>query len=180
MEQYIPADLDGGLTGAKSALEKRTFDLIMLQDVLEHLRAPDQMLEDCKPLLKPHGRIAVSVPNVANITVRLGLLFGRFDYRPRGILDRTHLRFFTRKTARQMLEAAGYDVVEMKFTVMPLELVLGLDPKNPLMIAINRTMAAFTWLAPSLLGYQTVLIARPKAGATPATEVQPQLYRPAA
>ncbi len=180
MEQYIPADLDGGLTGAKSALAKQTFDLVMLQDVLEHLRSPDQMLEDCKPLLKPHGRIAVSVPNVANITVRLGLLFGRFDYRPRGILDRTHLRFFTRKTARQMLEAAGYEVVAVKSTVMPLELVLGLDSKNPLMIAINRTLAAFTWLAPSLLGYQTVLIARPKAGATPATEVQPQLYRPAA
>jgi 2-polyprenyl-3-methyl-5-hydroxy-6-metoxy-1,4-benzoquinol methylase len=153
MDQYIPADLDGGLIGAKADLGQRKFDLVMLQDVLEHLRSPDQMLEDCKPLLKPHGRIAVSVPNVANITVRLGLLFGRFDYRPRGILDRTHLRFFTRKTARQMLEAAGYEVVEMKSTVMPLELVLGLDSKNPLMILINRILAAFTWLTPSLLGY---------------------------
>ena len=164
MEQYIAADLDGGLVGAERAFGKRTFDLIMLQDVLEHLRSPEQMLDDCKRLLKPHGRIAVSVPNVANITVRLALFFGRFEYRPRGILDRTHLRFFTRKTARQMLETAGYEVVEQKSTVMPLELVLGLDPKNPLMIAITRMLAAFTWLAPSLLGYQTVLICRPKPG----------------
>lgn len=180
MEQYIPADLDGGLTGAKPALVNRAFDLIMLQDVLEHLRSPEQMLEDCKPHLKAHGRVAVSVPNVANITVRLALLFGRFEYRPRGILDKTHLRFFTRQSARRLVEACGYKVVEQKVTVMPLELVLGLDPKNPLMIAINRLVAAMTWLAPSLLGYQTVLVARPKHQPLPAPEVQPQLYRPAA
>jgi 2-polyprenyl-3-methyl-5-hydroxy-6-metoxy-1,4-benzoquinol methylase len=180
MEQYISADLDSGLTEAKLALGQRRFDLIMLQDVLEHLRSPEQMLEDCKPFLSPHGRVAVSVPNVANITVRLSLLFGRFEYRPRGILDRTHLRFFTRKSARRLLEACGYEVIEQTVTVMPLELVFGLDPKNPIMIGINRILALLTWLAPSLLGYQTVLVARPKHRLTSAQEIQPQVYRPAA
>jgi 2-polyprenyl-3-methyl-5-hydroxy-6-metoxy-1,4-benzoquinol methylase len=180
MEQYVAADLDGGLAGAQRALGDRKFDLIMLQDVLEHLRSPGQMLADCLRYLKPHGRIAVSVPNVANVTVRLSLLLGKFEYTPRGILDRTHLRFYTRRTARKLLEDAGYEVTEQKATVMPLELVLGLDAKNPLMIAITRVLAAFTWLMPSLLGYQTVLVARPKAAAVPAADVQPQLYRPAA
>jgi 2-polyprenyl-3-methyl-5-hydroxy-6-metoxy-1,4-benzoquinol methylase len=180
MERYVPADLDGGLSGAKRALAGREFDLIMLQDVLEHLRAPEQMLRDCLPLLKPHGRVAVSVPNVANVTVRLALLFGRFEYTPRGILDRTHLRFFTRKSARRLLEECGYEVVEQKQTVMPLELVLGLDPKNPLMVAANRVLAGLTWLMPSLLGYQTVLVGRPKVRAVPAAEVEPRVYRPAA
>lgn len=180
LEQYIAADLDGGLAGAHRALGERKFDLILLQDVLEHLRSPDQMLEDCKRYLKPHGRIVVSVPNVANITVRLSLLFGKFEYRPRGILDRTHLRFFTRKTAKQLLEAAGYEVTEQKSTVMPLELAVGLDPKNPLMIGINRTLALFTWIVPGLLGYQTILVARPKTAAVPAADLQPRVYRPAA
>lgn len=180
MDQYISADLDQGLRGAMPALGQRRFDLVMLQDVLEHLRSPEQMLHDCKSVLAAHGRIAVSVPNVANITVRLALLFGRFEYRPRGILDRTHLRFYTRQSARRLLEACGYTVEKQTVTVMPLELVLGLDPKNPIMIVINRTLAVMTWLAPSLLGYQTVLVARPKDRATPAPEVQPQVYRPAA
>ncbi|MBA4065549.1 MAG: glycosyltransferase/methyltransferase [Isosphaera sp.] len=180
MERYVPADLDGGLAGARRALAGREFDLIMLQDVLEHLRAPEQLLRDCLPLLKPHGRVAVSVPNVANVTVRLALLFGRFEYTPRGILDRTHLRFFTRKSARRLLEECGYEVVEQRQTVMPLELVLGLDPKNPLMVALNRVLGGFTWLMPSLLGYQTVLVGRPKVRAVPAAEVEPRVYRPAA
>lgn len=180
MEQYISADLDSGLAGARLALGQRRFDLIMLQDVLEHLRSPEQMLEDCKSFLCPHGRVAVSVPNVANITVRLSLLFGRFEYRPRGILDRTHLRFFTRQSARRLLEACGYEVIKQTVTVMPLELVFGLDPKNPVMIGINRILALLTWLAPSLLGYQTVLVARPKHRLTSAQEIQPQVYRPAA
>lgn len=180
MEQYVSADLDGGLVGARRALGDRRFDLVLLQDVLEHLRSPEQMLEDCKRYCKPHGRVIVSVPNVANVTVRLGLLFGRFEYRPRGILDRTHLRFFTRKTARQLLEGAGYEVTEQRATVMPLELAFGLDPKNPLMVATNRLLALATWFFPGLLGYQTVLVARPKAAAVPAAEVQPRVYRPAA
>lgn len=180
MVQYIPADLDRGLAEVKPAMGERTFDLVMLQDVLEHLRDPEQMLRDCRQLLKPHGRVAVSVPNVANITVRLGLLFGQFEYRPRGILDRTHLRFYTRRTAHRLLEECGYEVVERKSTVMPLELVLGLDPKNPLMIAVNRLLAVFTWLVPGLLGYQTVLIGRPKAQAPQATQIEPRIYRPAA
>ncbi len=180
MAQYISADLDQGLSGARDDLGEQRFDLILLQDVLEHLRSPEQMLQDCRKFLKAHGRVAVSVPNVANVTVRLELLLGRFEYRPRGILDRTHLRFYTRKTARRLLEDCGYVVLEQKATIMPLELVFGIDPKNPLMILANRFLAMLTRLAPGLLGYQTVLLARPKAVSTPAIEIQPRIYRPAA
>ena len=180
MDQYVSADLDQGLGDAGAALGDRTFDLIMLQDVIEHLRNPERMLTDCRGRLRPHGRVAVSVPNVANLTVRFALLFGRFEYRPRGIMDRTHLRFFTRTSARKTLEACGYEVIEQRDTVMPLELVIGLDAKNPLMLALNRVLSGLTWLAPGLFGYQTVLIARPKVLPAPAVDVQPRVYRPAA
>ena len=68
------------------------------------------------------GHLVVSVPNVANITVRLMLLFGKFDYTERGILDRTHVRFFTRKTARRFLEEGGWEIEKRIDEELPLVL----------------------------------------------------------
>ncbi len=88
------------------------------------------------------------------------LLFGRFDYTERGILDRTHLRFFTRKTARRFLRENGYELIQERSTVMPLELVLGLSPVSLPMRIVNRLLAGMTRIMPGLLGYQIVLVAR--------------------
>ena len=104
------------------------------------------------------------MPNVANITVRLALLLGRFDYTERGILDRTHLRFFTWRSARALLEENGWDIAEQKATVMPIELVLGLSPDNPLLRALNGLLAFATRLMPRLLGYQIMCVARQASG----------------
>jgi 2-polyprenyl-3-methyl-5-hydroxy-6-metoxy-1,4-benzoquinol methylase len=162
--KYVQADLDQGLGSVLPVLADRVYDRVLLQDVLEHVRNPHKLLTDCHQLLKPQGLLLVSVPNVANITVRLSLLFGRFEYAERGILDKTHVRFFTRKTARQMLEQAGYEIVARKVTVMPVELVLGLPAENPLMRIINTTLAVFTRLMPNLLGYQVLFSVRSHFG----------------
>ncbi|MFO1311884.1 MAG: methyltransferase domain-containing protein [Burkholderiales bacterium] len=170
LRQYVQADLDQGLHGALPALEGHSFDRVLLQDVLEHVRNPEQVLADCHRLLDTRGLLLVSVPNVANITVRLALLFGRFQYTERGILDRTHLRFFTARTAREMIEAAGYEIVADKVSVMPIELVLGLRPDGWTMRVIGGTLAVFTRIFPRLLGYQLLYSARSRAaqGAAPA------------
>jgi 2-polyprenyl-3-methyl-5-hydroxy-6-metoxy-1,4-benzoquinol methylase len=157
---YIAADLSHGLGDASERLRGRQFDKILLMDVLEHLVRPETLLADCRQFLGPEGTLLVSVPNVANITVRLSLLFGRFQYQPRGILDRTHLRFFTRKTARRLIEEAGYEVVREVTTVMPVELTCGLSADNRLMIAANRILHVCTRLLPGLFGYQSVFLAR--------------------
>jgi 2-polyprenyl-3-methyl-5-hydroxy-6-metoxy-1,4-benzoquinol methylase len=162
LTRYVQADLDQGLGAALPALRGQKFDLVLLQDVLEHLRAPGRLLRDCLPLLKPNGRIVVSLPNVANLTVRLGLLFGRFEYARRGILDETHLRFYTRRSARRLVEEAGYEVLEQHITVMPIELALRRSPRHLLMRAANRTLALLTALMPSLFGYQSLFVARPR------------------
>jgi hypothetical protein len=99
---------------------------------------------------------------VANITVRLALLMGRFNYTERGILDRTHVRFFTRATAEKFLADNGCEVLEKRATVMPLELVLGLSPENLLMRAINAVLGFATAIFPRLLGYQFVFLAKPR------------------
>lgn len=159
-EQYIKADLENNLQDASTYLEDRKFDKILLPDVLEHLRFPEKLLQDCHQYLKPNGLLLVSVPNVANITVRLALLLGKWNYTERGILDKTHYRFYTRATARQLLESNGYEVIKQMSTVMPIELAIGLSSTNPLMIVLNRILALLTKLMPGLFGYQCIFAAR--------------------
>ena len=159
LEDFISADLEHGLQDAIERLGGRRFDKVLLQDVLEHVRFPDRLLQDCHGVLNPHGKLLVSVPNVANITVRLALLLGQWNYTERGILDKTHYRFYTRKTARQLLEANGYRVTKQMTTVMPIELVLGLPASNPVMRLLTWGLSLFTRLMPGLLGYQCVLVA---------------------
>jgi SAM-dependent methyltransferase len=86
------------------------FDVVLLADVLEHLVDPAGLLEQVKLALKPGGRVLASIPNVAHWTVRLRLLAGRFDYSPTGIMDATHLRWFTRKGVRRLFDGAGYEI----------------------------------------------------------------------
>lgn len=162
LERYISADLNDAQPDLARQAGEHRFDRVLFLDVLEHLVRPERLLAEVRPALKENGQVVVSVPNVANITVRLALLFGRFNYTDRGILDRTHLHFYTRKTARAFLEENGWEIVTAKTTVMPLELVLGLDPANPLMRTITMLFAAATALFPGLLGYQLVYLARPR------------------
>jgi methionine biosynthesis protein MetW len=91
------------------------FETILFGDVLEHTSQSERILLGAKKLLKSGGQIIISVPNIAHWRVRFGLLFGEFDYTDSGILDRTHLRFFTRRSARQLLESTGYVIDKIDF-----------------------------------------------------------------
>jgi 2-polyprenyl-3-methyl-5-hydroxy-6-metoxy-1,4-benzoquinol methylase len=91
----------------------RSYDTIVFGDTLEHLPDPAAVLSRLRPKLSAGGHVVLSVPNIANWSIRAQLLAGRFNYRDRGILDRTHLRFFTQKTLRAMLVESGYDAVDM-------------------------------------------------------------------
>lgn len=72
------------------------------------------MLREVKNSLAPDGRVLASIPNVAHWTVRAQLLFGNFNYKPTGIMDATHLRWFTRRSVRRLFEAAGYEVEDIR------------------------------------------------------------------
>ncbi|MCH7788273.1 MAG: class I SAM-dependent methyltransferase [Acidobacteria bacterium] len=89
------------------------YDTIVFGDTLEHLPDPVEVLSRLRPKLTEGGHLVLSVPNIANWSIRAQLLSGRFDYRDRGILDRTHLRFFTEKTLRSMLDDARFNVVDL-------------------------------------------------------------------
>lgn len=97
-------------------LKGESFDFITAIEVLEHLAEPEELLVEIKKYLGKNGKLIVSVPNVANYAVRLNLLMGSFSYQEQGILDESHLRFFTLFTIRNLLEDSGYRIEQIKYT----------------------------------------------------------------
>lgn len=101
-------------------LRGRTFDVIVAGDVLEHTKRPELVLAQLHPLLAPGGYVVVSLPHLAHGDVRLALLSGQFPYSDHGLLDKTHLKFFTRSTILELFNSTGYNVDELYGTTTPL------------------------------------------------------------
>ena len=110
-ERVIVGDLD--TLDAADELGEERFDAIVAADVLEHLKDPLDVLNRLRPFLKPDGFFVISVPNIAHGSVRLALLSGDFKYGDIGLLDATHLRFFTRETLERLLDDAELGLIEM-------------------------------------------------------------------
>lgn len=98
-------------------LDGKTYDAAIFADILEHLKDPKAMLQHVKHVLKEDGFIVIAVPNIANISIRLELLLGGFEYEDLGILDNSHLKYFTAKTIIQMVEDAGLYIQYMDYVV---------------------------------------------------------------
>ncbi len=129
-----------GWTNALVQVFKPDFDVVLFGDVIEHTHDPLRILKEARVLLAPNGQIIVSLPNIANLRIRLGLLRGNFDYADSGILDRTHIRFFTLRSARELMQQAGYKIVNETYSgySMPRWLI----DLFPTLFAVNIIMAA--------------------------------------
>ena len=146
-DQVILADLNGSEWTER--LEER-FDVVLMGDVLEHLLHPDQVLKRARQLLMPGGVVIVSLPNIVHWSQRLKTLLGRFDYQSVGLLDHTHLRFFTVRTARALIENSGYRIVDF----------------HPIVGGRFSSRFRFFWqclanLRPHLFGFQLLFRASP-------------------
>jgi 2-polyprenyl-3-methyl-5-hydroxy-6-metoxy-1,4-benzoquinol methylase len=96
--------------------QKASFDTILCYDVLEHLYDPWSVLRRLRTLLRPEGRMQASIPNARNFRVWLPLVLeGRFHYEPAGLLDVTHIRFFSRRDAVELFERTGYHVAAVQY-----------------------------------------------------------------
>jgi len=111
-DEVIIMDLEGLARGTAAISQDEKFDFIVFGDVLEHVTCPEFLLKYFSRLLNDEGILIASIPNVSNWMIRLRLLFGNFDFSG-GILDKGHLKFFTYKTARELLLDSGLDIVSV-------------------------------------------------------------------
>lgn len=129
------------------------FDVILILDVLEHLKNPGRLLLKLKEYLNPDGYFVLSIPNIANWKIRLKLLIGKFDYEDDGILDKNHLRFFTLKSAKKMVENAGLEIFK-----------LDIVPSAPLPFEMNPPLHKLKYeickLLNSLFSFQFLISAK--------------------
>lgn len=115
-ERVVVGDVEG--LDLRAELGSERFEVIIFGDVLEHLKDPQRALERFEPLLARGGYVVASIPNIAHASVRLALLGGEFRYRSLGLLDNTHLRFFTRESVEQLFEAAGFLITGLRRTAL--------------------------------------------------------------
>lgn len=139
------------------SLQNQAFDWIVALDILEHLPNPEEYLKALRRLLAPGGKILLSVPNVAHWSVRFPLFFlGSFEYRSLGIMDASHLYFFSRKRFKNLCDSLSKArIVEFSASIEPFELAL---PKWVGQSAVYQKIIPFRqWCAkafPGLMAYQ--------------------------
>lgn len=139
---------------------REPFDVIVYGDVLEHLKDPLRVFTGLNKYLAPEGELVVSVPNIAHIAIRLMFLFGYFEYMDRGILDRTHLRFFTLRSFGRFLDQGGMRVEELVATPVPLSLLVPPEWRGRVFQTVNYLNALTARLSKRLFGYQFVAFGR--------------------
>ena len=133
------------------------YDCIVCADVLEHLKAPQNLLAQCKALLNPGGRLLTSVPNAGYCGLVAELIQGDFRYRPEGLLDSTHLRFFTRTSLNRFFDENGWTTATIdtiQRSLLSSEFRVAFDSLPP---AVARHLLAL----PDALTYQFISVLQP-------------------
>ncbi|NTW63111.1 MAG: class I SAM-dependent methyltransferase [Chlorobiaceae bacterium] len=149
---------DIGSAETRSAIDNvrgnRLFDVLILGDVIEHLPDPWSVLSELRNRMTEGGTGVACIPNVSHWSVLLQQLHGRWDYTDEGLLDRTHLRFFTLETAIQLFRQSGWSVLDVGARTMmpektddvikvflPLAKTFGINPEK-----LRRDLSAYQWV----------------------------------
>jgi 2-polyprenyl-3-methyl-5-hydroxy-6-metoxy-1,4-benzoquinol methylase len=154
----------------EAELGDERFDAILFADVLEHLRDPGAALERVRPFVADEGVVIASIPNVAHVSVRLALLGGEFRYRATGLLDDTHLRFFTHESIVDLFESSGFVVSRWLRRRMELG-DAEIDPR----LEISEEVRALVKSDPEATTYQFVVAAIPSDAASQLADVRGKL-----
>ena len=159
MSRFVQADLSQGIPDAVGD----DFDLVIGADVIEHLADPAELLGDMASRVHAHGSVIASVPNISHWYPRFRITAGRFDYDQRGVLDATHLRFFTRRRFLRVADEAGLEHVAHRHTGLPLD-ALGLSDHALVAGTIGRADRLLVKWWPTMFAYQFVYEFRPWRG----------------
>ena len=150
VDEFVLGNLEDGIPAAVGA----DFDFVIAADVIEHVSAPETLLAQMVSVLAPSGEIVVSTPNFGHWYSRGRVTAGTFDYDRRGILDKTHLRFFMRKGLLRLFGDAGLEVQELRYTGLPFAVLSRPDGFGARVgQRIDRSLVR---LRPTLFGYQFV------------------------
>jgi GT2 family glycosyltransferase/2-polyprenyl-3-methyl-5-hydroxy-6-metoxy-1,4-benzoquinol methylase/glycosyltransferase involved in cell wall biosynthesis len=144
-----------------ATFKDQRYDFIVCADVLEHLSRPEHVLAACRQLLAPQGRLLISVPNAGYSGLIAELLDGEFLYREEGLLDRTHLRFFTRRSLQRFLG-------EQRWAIDSIDTIARELPESEFDAAFDRlppSVARHLLGAPDALTYQFICVAHPVTAA---------------
>lgn len=150
VDRFFAADLDQGIPDEVGT----GFDIVLCADVIEHTRDPYALLMDARSRMRPGGVLIASVPNFGHWYPRARVVLGAFDYDQRGILDSTHLRFFTRTSFIRLCRRAGFSVRRVEPVGVPLELLA--EGASPVVRAGGRVEGALIALLPKLFAYQFI------------------------
>lgn len=152
LDGFVVADLDDGVPDEVGT----GYDVVLAVDVLARVRRPEKLLADARRCLRPGGSLLAGVANFGHWYPRLRVLSGLFDYDRRGILDRSHVRFFTRRTFERLVAESGWAVRRREAVGPPLEVV-----HRGRSASMGRTGRALQWvnglgvgLRPTLFAYQ--------------------------
>ncbi len=109
LDEVIECDIQN----FKFSFNNETFDCIIFADILEHLLEPEIILKKFKPFLKHNGIIILSIPNMRHYTVIMQLIFRGWEYKDYGFFDRTHLRFFSLNSMKELINNSGLKITEI-------------------------------------------------------------------
>jgi SAM-dependent methyltransferase len=154
-DDFFRADLNEGIP-----LEAGSgFDVVLGADVLEHVVNPGALIRQARDVLSPDGVAVFCVPNIAHWYPRTRSMLGMFDYDQRGILDSTHLRFFTRRSIRKLIEREGFTVRRLHPVGLPLD-ALGVEGGGKARwLRLVDHLLLDLW--PTMFGYQFIVEATP-------------------
>jgi predicted TPR repeat methyltransferase len=153
-DAFVQADLNDGIPSEVGG----DFDLVLAADVLEHLVNPGQLVRQARERLTDTGSALFCVPNIAHWYPRIRSTLGMFDYDQRGILDATHLRFFTRRSVTKLIERQGWSVRRVEPVGLPLD-ALGVEGRRAHAVRLADQVLLSSW--PTMFGYQFIVEASP-------------------
>lgn len=157
VDRFFCADLDAGIPEAAGG----NYDFVVCADVVEHTKQPEALLRDARRRLRTGGALIASVPNFGHWYPRARVTLGAFDYDQRGILDKTHLRFFTRKSFQRLARRAGFEVRKVEPVGLPVDVLKLSDGwRGRFVKGVERVALA---AAPKLFAYQFLFEMDPAA-----------------
>ena len=171
---YFGADLDNYLSKEFSFIEfclldfndknlakvfgNKKFDIVILGDILEHLVNPWNALRNIEQIIQDSSRILVSIPNSGHWYFRLKILFGKIEYTNNGLFDKTHLRFFTKKSSKELINDSKFEILDLNYSSLPWENLFKGGLGTKVLSIIERL---FILLRPQLFAYQFIFLVKP-------------------